>query len=97
MNKIKELELQIKIMANTINTLEMTIVELKRQHSTSILLKTLTKQQIIKNASENCDRLMKVHAVPKNICQLIYNGHLWWAYYYHELLTEEKPKDETKL
>lgn len=31
MDKIKELELQIRIMANTINTLEMTITELKRQ------------------------------------------------------------------
>ena len=59
-------------------------------------MKKLTKQEIIKQASENCDHLQSDHAVPKNVCQLVYDQHLWWAYYYHELLTGEKPKDENE-
>lgn len=34
--------------------------------------------------------------IPRNVAQLCYDEHIWWANYYIELITGKKPKDESE-
>jgi len=47
----------------------------------------LTKKEVEENAAKNCARLLKDHAVPRNVCQLLYDEHVWWAHFYCEKIT----------